>query len=397
VCGSDVPRSENSRYGVLGSAVVANFGQFGARVAISPFVLLIATEFGTTKGAVGIVLTLMWAVCALFQFPSGVFGDRYGERRVILAALAVAATGGVLVAWSPTFPAFALAAVLVGSGAGMYFSVGTALLDRRFENTGQAFSVHSAGGPIAGLVVPVLASLVAVEFGWRVGILVGAAAPAVALVIVLIAGGATPPSSPDARVRDRLTAGTVIELLSRPPVAFTTLLGIVGMYTFQSFVSFFPTFLQEYHDLSTADASLATGVAFVLIAAVLPLVGWAGDTYGHDTWLLIPFLVTAAGFGSLLIPAGLAVVVGGVGLVGVGLTWGGVIQSRFMLNFGDEERGTGFGLVRTTFVLLGSVGNAVTGVLADVAGWPVAYGVVVCLLCLAAAMVAGNRLLGLGL
>lgn len=388
---------ENGRYVVLGSAIAGNFGQFGARIAISPFVLVIAAAFGTSKSEIGLVLTLMWAIYALFQFPSGVFADRYGERRVVLLALGLATVGALVVAWAPTFLAFGLAAIILGSGAGMYFPAGTALLDRRFERTGQAFSFHSAGGPAAGLAVPVVASLVAVRFGWRVGVLVGAVAAAIGFFAITFGMGPTPAASPDMRIRDRLIPRTAFEILSRPQVAFTTLLGVLGMYVFQAFVSFFPAFLQEYHGLSTEGSSFATGVAFVLIAAVLPLVGRAGDTFGHDIFLALPFLVTAAGFATLLVPAGRPAIAAGVLLVGVGLTWGGVLQSRFMREFADDERGTGFGLVRTTFVLLGSVGSAATGFLADTGGWPLAVGVIVVLLVLAAALVTGNRLLGFGL
>jgi MFS family permease len=388
---------ENGRNVVLASAVAANFGQFGARIAISPFVLAIAATFGRSKSEIGLVLTLLWAIYAVFQFPSGVFADRHGERRVVLLALGLATVGALLVSWAPSFPVFALAAAVLGSGAGMYFPAGTALLDRRFERTGQAFSFHSAGGPIAGLAVPVGASLVAARFGWRIGVLVGAAAAAVGFVAILFAMGPTPAARPDMRVRDRLIPGTAFEILSRPRVAFTTLLGILGMYVFQAFVSFFPAFLQEYHGLSTEGSSFATGVAFVLIAVSLPVVGRAGDTFGHDAFLFVPFLVTAAGFATLLVPVGRPAIAGGVLLVGVGLTWGGVLQSRFMREFADDERGTGFGLVRTTFVLLGSVGSAATGFLADTGGWPLAIGVIVVLLVLAAGLVTANRLLGLGL
>jgi len=387
---------ENGRHIVLGSAVAGNFGQFGARIAISPFVLAIAATFGRSKGDIGLVLTLLWAIYAVFQFPSGVFADRYGERRVVVLALGLATVGALLVAWAPTFLAFALAVVILGSGAGMYFPAGTALLDRRFERTGQAFSFHSAGGPAAGLAVPVVASLVAARLGWRAGILVGAAAAAIGFLAIVIAMGPTPPTSPEMRIRDRLIPTTAFDVLSRPRVAFTTLVAVLGMYVFQAFVSFFPAFLQEYHGLTTQESSLATGVAFVLIAAVLPLVGRADDTFGHDIFLVVPLLVTAAGFATLLIPVGRPAIAAGVLLVGVGLTWGGVIQSRFMREFDDDERGTGFGLVRTTFVLLGSVGSAATGYLAEASGWPLAIGVVVALLVLAALLVTGNRLLGFG-
>lgn len=391
-------QSSRAHVAALVSAVAANFGQFGARVAISPFVLAIAADFGTSKSAIGLVLTGMWASYALFQFPSGVFADRYGERRVVLAALGAAVVGSLLVALSPSLLVFAAAALVLGSGAGLYFAAGTALLDRRFENTGRAFSIHSAGGPLAGLVVPVVAAGVAARWDWRAGVLVGGAGALGALALALVAIEDRPPASPDVRIRDRLHPRTIVELLSRPAVAFTTVIGVVGMYVFQAFVSFFPAFLQEHHHLTRGRAALLTGVAFVLIAVFLPLVGEAADRFDLDWALVVPLLVTAGGFALLvLVTDAVWFRWVGIGLVGTGLTWGGAIQSRFMRQFGPGEGGTGFGLVRTVFVLLGSVGNVATGVLADTAGWSAAYGLVATLLVLAAVLVAGNRLLGLGL
>jgi len=382
----------------LASATAANFGQFGARVAISPFVLAIAGEFATSKSVVGLVLTGMWAVYALLQFPSGVLADRYGERRVVVLALGTTVVGSVLVAAAPSLVWFGLAALVLGLGAGTYFAAGTALLDRRFAGTGRALSVHSAGGPLAGLVVPVAATWVAAGATWRWGVLTGGVAALGALVVALVWVEARPAASPGAGLRERFSLATVGELLSRPSVAFTTVLGVVGMYVFQATVSFFPTFLQEHHELTRGRAGLAMGVAFVLIAVTMPAVGAAADRWDLDAMVALPLLVTAGGFATLVLapasPAGRWL---GVGLVGVGLTWGGAIQARFMREFGPEERGTGFGLVRTVFVFLGSVGNVLTGVLADVAGWPVAYGVVVGLLCLGAFLLAANRALGWGL
>jgi MFS family permease len=340
----------------------------------------------------------MWAAYALLQFPGGVLADRFGERRVVLLSLVATTAGSVLVASAPSLPVFALAVVVLGSGAGLYFAAGTALLDRRFANTGRAFAVHSAGGPLAGLVVPVVAASVAAGTGWRAGILVGGAAAAAALAVALVAVEDRTPASPDLRVRERLHPDTARDLLARPAVAFTCLLGVIGMYVFQAFVSFFPTFLQQHHGLTRGTAALATGVAFVLIAVVLPIVGEAADRIHTDWALAVPFAVTAAGFAVLVtFPGSTAGLWAGVAFVGTGLTWGGAVQARAMREFGPGEGGTGFGVVRTVFVLLGSVGNVATGVLADAAGWPVAYGVVVALLLVAAGLVCWNRLLDLGL
>lgn len=387
-----------SRRVALASAVTANFGQFGARVAISPFVIAIAATFATSKATVGLVLTGMWAVFALSQFPSGILADRYGERRIILVALGLSVVGSVLVALSPSLVVFALAALVLGSGTGLYFAPGTALLDRRFRDTGVAFGAHSAGAPLAGVAVPVVAAVVAARADWRAGVLVGGATAFGALVLSAVGLERTDPGDPTARLRDRVRPGVARDLLARPSVAFATALSVAGMYVFQSFVSFFPTFLQEYHHLDRGTASLATGIAFLLIAAGLPLVGRAADRVDRDASLAVPFLVTAVGFGLLIaLPRGSRWLWGAIVLVGAGMTWGGAIQSRVMREFAPHERGTGFGLVRTVFVLLGSVGNVATGVLAQAAGWPVAYGVLVGLLVVGATLVVGNRVLGLGL
>jgi len=376
------------RLTVLATATAANFGQFGARVVVSPFVLAVAIDFGVTKGGVGTGLTFMWAAFALTQYPSGVLADRYGERRVMLTSMALTVAGSLLVALSPSFPAFVLATVALGGGAGLYFSVGTALLARRFENRGRALGLHSAGGPAAGLVLPVAATAVAARYDWRAGVATGAVVAAIAFCLVALFVGETPPAKPDVSVRTQLRPENAFALLRQPGVAYTAVVATLGMYVFQSFTSFFPTFLREYHGFGEREASLAFGVAFVLIAVGLPLVGNAADRFGTRAGLIGPFLGTAVGFSTLLVAPTRPAVYAGVVVLGLAMTWGGPLQSRFMSQFPDEDQASGFGVVRTVFVLLGSVGNAVTGVLAGRVGWPAAFGVVVALLLVAAGLVA---------
>jgi len=62
-----------------------------ARLVISPLIPQIRAEFGVTNATVGLGLSGMWLAYALSQFPSGVLGDRYGERTVILAAVGATA------------------------------------------------------------------------------------------------------------------------------------------------------------------------------------------------------------------------------------------------------------------------------------------------------------------
>lgn len=379
---------------LLATATAANFAQFGARVVVSPFVLVVAGVFGTTKGAVGVALTAMWAAFALMQFPSGVLADAYGEKPVVLVSMALTVLGSALVATADSFPVFVLALVALGVGTGLYFAVGTALLARRTTGPGRAFGVHSAGAPLAGLALPVVATAVAGRYDWRAGVAVGGVVAALAFVLVFGVVAETPPTAPDSALGHRLHPRSLLERLARPEVAFTTVVAVLAMYAFQSFVSFFPAFLQEYHGFGEAEASLTFGLAFGIITVGLPVVGSLADARGTAVGLAGPFAVTAAGIAVLLGASGPALVYAGVCVVGVGLTWAGPLQSRFMAQFDATERASGFGTVRTVYVLLGSIGNVATGAIASASGWPLAYGTVGALLVVAALLVVGREVAG---
>lgn len=374
---------------VLSIAVLANFAQFGARLVVSPLVPRLIETFQTSKAEIGLVLTGMWALFALAQYPSGVLADVHGERRVVLAALVATGGASLLLAAAPSFPAFAALLLLLGAGAGLYFSVGTALLASLYDETGLPLSLHSMGAPAAGLVIPPTVVAVAVRYGWRSGFLLGAAVAACAALLVVLRVRPRPPARPDDRVRDRLRPAVLLDLLSTPGVAFTFLLSTLGMYAFQSFLSFFPTFLVEYRGLTETTASSVFSLVFVLSAVGLPVAGRVSDRVGRDVTLAVVFLASAAGWAVLVGVPGRVGLAGAI-FLGAGLSWGGVLQARFMDHLPSTDRGTGFGLARTGFILLGASGNVVTGTLAEVAGWPAAVGVVVAVLVAGAVAVGAN-------
>ncbi|MFB6111791.1 MAG: MFS transporter [Halobacteriaceae archaeon] len=385
------------RHGVLGVSVVAFAATMLARLVLSPVVPRIIAEFNVTKSAVGIALSGMWAAYAVLQFPSGVLGERFGERQVVVAALGLTALGSFLVGLAPSFPMFALVTLALGVGAGLYFSPATSLLTRLFEETGGALSIHSAGASIGGLVAPAVAAAVAARYGWRAAAMVGAAVAGLVAVLYAIAVHKTQPTHPNLVLRDRIRPSVLRSLLGRPEIAFTTGVGVTTVFAWQAVASFLPTFLVEYRSFTETEAGLAFSGLFVLTTVALPVAGRLSDRYSRDGILGLTLLLAALGLvGLVVIPGRLGLLVGG-GSLAIGLAWGGVVQSRFMDRFAPEEQGTGFGLVRTVYMLLGASGSAVTGTLAAVAGWPVAFGAVAALLLAAASSLTINRLLGLGL
>jgi predicted MFS family arabinose efflux permease len=382
---------------VLALVTLAFFATMAARIAISPVVPRIIESFDVSTGAVGLALSGMWAAYAVMQFPSGVLGDRFGERRVVLAAMGLTAATSVLVATSPSYPAFGVLAVALGAAAGLHYSVATTFVARLFDNIGRAIGVHVAGGPLAGLVVPVAAAAVAARYGWRPALLLGAAVAAPTFVAVAWLVRPTEPSRPDQGMRDRFALGPLVELLSRPEIVYTTVLAVGGAFAWQATASFLPTFLVAYHELSATAASALFSLYFVVHGATQPATGWLSDRLDRDAAASLTMALGVVGYATLVAGSGYPALLAGVTLAGVAMSWGAPLQSRFIDRLSDAERGAGFGLVRTAYMLLGATGSVVVGGVSDVAGWGVAFGLLAAVMAAGLALLAANRLLALGL
>lgn len=385
---------ERRQYLLLGLALLAFFSTLFARLALSPLVPEIIDDLSSSKSAIGLAFTGMWAAYSVVQYPAGALADRYGEKSLVLASVVAIGGASLLIAAAPSYVLFLAAAVLLGASTGLYPPAGSSLLTKRFTNTGGALGLHVAGANLAGLVAPIAAAYVGVRYGWR-------AAPLLSLVLVVplfvLFYSLVRPTPPEtgASLRSRLAPGAAASVLSRPPIAFTAFVGTVGVFAFGAIASFLPTFLVEFRGLSTTRAGTVFGTVYLFSALTLPVMGRLSDRLSRDYAIGASFAGVVAGLVLLLRAADLPAVVGAA-VVGVGTSWGGSLQSRYMDHLGDEERGVGFGLIRAVTGLVGSVGSVVVGSLAEFSGWPAAYGLVAGLLAAAVLALLANRLVGPG-
>jgi MFS family permease len=384
------------RHTVLGLCTLAFASTMLARLVISPVVPDVTDGFGVSTGAVGLALSGMWAAYALTQFPSGILGDRFGERRVILAAVGITGCASLLLSLSPNFAVFAVLTVALGAGAGLHYSVATTLLTKEFDDIGRAIGVHVAGGPLAGLIAPVVATAVAAHYDRRAAIAVGAAVAVPVFVTFAWRIEPTPADRPDESMRERMAIRPLVALLSRPPIAFTTGVAFLGAFCWQATASFLPTFLVAFRGLPETSAGLLFSAYFVVNGLAQPTTGWVSDRVGRDGAATATMALGVVGY-ALLVAGPQVALLPAVVCVGAAMTWGAPLQSRFFDCFEADERGAAFGLVRTAYMVLGATGSVVVGVLADVAGWTAAYGLLIGVMGLALAALLGNRTLHLGL
>ena len=384
------------KHTVLALCALAFFATMVARLAISPVVPEIRVAFGVSNAVVGLALTGLWMAYFLAQFPSGVLADRYGERSIILLSLGGTAVASLAIALSPTFVVFVLATLALGALAGLHYSVGTTLLSRTHDDVGTAIGVHTAGGPAAGIAAPVVAAWIGPRFGWEPAVAIGAVTAAIVFVLFSRFVRPTPPQRPDQPMGERFEPGALVELLSRPPIAFAVVCSILAAFAWQATASFLPTFLVEQRGLSTGAAGGAFSAYFLVQGVSSPVVGAASDRYGRDVTTASLLAIGAVGFVVLVAVPGWPAIAVAVVALGVGLGWAAAFLPRFFDAFTEMEAGAGFGLVRTVYGLIGALGSVVTGFLADQYGWTVAFAVLAGLLVIVCAILVGNRLLGTG-
>ncbi|WP_101296922.1 MFS transporter [Halegenticoccus soli] len=366
---------------VLALCMSVYFGVRLSTAAVSALGPQIVSTLGVSFGLFGFAITGVRSTAALAQLPSGALSDSYGERKVILSAVVIASGGTILLALSPSYALFLSLAVLIGVGGGLYYSPSTTLLDRLYERTGRVLGVFRVGGQGAGVAAPLLVAGVGIRHGWRSALLVAG------LLLVPIALGLsvfmrpTTPAPDRAALRERLRLRRLGALLSRPPIAATTLLASLAQFVDVAAFAFLPTGLQRYHGLSPTHAAALYGTYFVVGALFQPVSGWLSDRFDHRLTIGGTLLAGIGGLCLLTVHVSSAALVVAVGLVGASRTWAPPVQARFLHHLRAGERGTGFGLVRTVYLLVGALGATSIGTVASAFGWQRAFAALAGVLC----------------
>lgn len=162
------------RYRVLSFLFSLSVITYLDRVCISVVGVRMKTDLGLSTQQFGYILGAFALAYALFEIPTGAFGDRVGPRRVLTR----------IVVWWSGFTAFTGAATgfwpllitrfLFGIGEAGAYPNSSIVVSRWFPavETGRAQAFIWGAGRLGGALSPLIVVPVSIAFGWRMSFLV---------------------------------------------------------------------------------------------------------------------------------------------------------------------------------------------------------------------------------
>ena len=359
--------------------------QFQAVAAVAP---LMVADLGLTWVQLGSLIGLYMLPGAVFALPGGVLGQRFGDRRIVVASLALMVAGGLVTAAAHGFVVAAAGRLVSGAGAVLMNILLAKMVADWFtgRELSTAMGIMLTSWPVGlGIATATLGAL-ATHASWRVAIVATALVAAFGLVLIAFVYR-DPPRAADyaakaAERRVRLS-GREIGLATSGGFAWgcfnASLVGIIA----------FGPGLLIARGVSLPDAGFVVSLAIWLTIVSVPIGGLVTDRLGRPNLLIVAGSLVAAFF-TFLLPALTHPI---LAFCLVGLAIGappGALMALLPKAVASERLATTLGVYYTTYYVVMAVVQLAAGAVRDVFASPAAPIVF-------AALVMASTIVGFGL
>lgn len=340
--------------------------------AVYPLLPLIAADLQLSYTAVGSLRTALTASSSTLQIPAGYLAGWLPEAAIL---------GGGMLWMSIGFAALALAAgfwpllgliTLAGIGGNAQHPLATAMVSQAYDSgrRGSAISSLNFSGDLGKVLLPSLAGLAAVGYGWRGAFFAMGAAGVIASIGYAIA-------------LRRIVAGERRASPARGngrgwgiqnPAGFALLasIGILDNAVRVGSLTFLP-FLLTDKGLDAAGVSFLITLVFAFGAAGKLGCGLLADRFGNTGVIVVTEVVTAAAL-LAAIPADPVLVVPVLAVLGfVGNGTSSALYSAVAEMVHVDRRAQGYGLYYTLSLGTGVLAPILLGAMADSVGIPGAF------------------------
>ena len=358
--------------------------QFQAVAAVAP---LMVAELQLTWVQLGSLIGLYMLPGAVFALPGGVLGQRFGDRRIVVASLALMVAGGFVTAAAHGFVVAAAGRLVSGAGAVLMNILLAKIVADWFtgRELSTAMGIMLTSWPVGlGIATATLGAL-ATHASWRVAIVATALVAALGLVLIAFVY-----RDPPRAANHAATAAERRVRLSGRDLGLATSGGFAwGCFnaSLVAIIAFGPGMLIA-RGVSLPDAGFVVSLAIWLTIVSVPIGGLLTDRLGRPNLLIVAGILVAAVF-TLLLPALTRPL---LAFCLVGLAIGappGALMALLPKAVASERLATTLGVYYTTYYVVMAVVQLAAGAVRDVFGSPAAPIVF-------AALVMASTIVGFG-
>ena len=342
---------------------------FFARTAMAFQYQSIATVSSFLMTALNIDFAQLGTLIGLYQlpgiflaFPGGLLGKKFGDKRVVVAALGLMAFGGGLMGVSDSFTWAVVGRFLSGAGAVLFNVLSAKMIADWFagHEIVTAMAILVTSWPLGIALAMTSLGPLALAASWLLVMQITAAVCVVAFVLV-----AAIYHSPAISVGSSETKSAEHKL-SPKEIGLVFLAGLIWTTFNAGFAilpGFAPDFLVSTGYMLTEAGSLVSVVSWLLVLS-LPLGGYIAERLGRQNLIMFTCL-SAIGVATLLLPYWAYPL---VLLVSLGLLYGpppGIIVALPVEVLHPENRAPGMGIFYTIYYAGMAILVAVTGFIRD--------------------------------
>lgn len=367
--------------------------QDGLYATVYVLLPILAPVFGLSLFQVGFIRASYSSAMVLFQLPSGILSERFGERFLLVFGL-VCAGGAYLFLASATGVAFiALGLILAGLGGAFQHAPASTIVANIFRDSGRraALGIYNAAGDVGKLAFTGIFTLtIGIGLAWKVTIAGYGILAIVSAVIVLVVlrrydvGGR--PSAKSSAGSAPSTTGWGIR--DRKGFALLGLIVFLDLAVQSGFLTFV-AFLMSEKELPTGLAALA--VVLTLAGGTIGkfVCGFIAERMGAKASLILVQCMTGAGIVAIV---GAPTLVAFVLLPALGM----VLQGSSSVTYGTitdlfhrDRQSRGFAVIYSVSSAASIAGPIIFGLVGD------RFGISASILAMAIATLLSLPLIGL--
>ena len=268
-----------------------------AIVLLAPNLPALLQEFASVEHHeywVPMVLTVPALCVALFSPMAGILGDRFGRRRLLLAAFLVYAVVGIAPVFLRDLGWIIVSRVAVGLAEAMIMVLSTTMIGDYFEGPARDrwLAGQTAMASMSALLFLNVGGFLG-RFGWRAPFWVYGSALLMFVLVLLFTWEPARRDSPDAEIAQRDASSAGFPWLRMTGIIAITVFGSVLFYTAQIQS---PIGLTQFGITDPARIGFLTSLASIGVPAGTYVYSRVGSKLPIASLLLIEFTLLAIGF-----------------------------------------------------------------------------------------------------